>query len=280
MTPPPATISGRCAERSTDTARANASGSGTGRGTCHTRGANSSSGQSYAWACTSCGSAMVTAPVSAGSVSTRAAPSSAAGSCSGRHTRSKNRDTGRNTSLTLTSPNRGSSSSCNTGLATRVAKTSPGNRSTGSRFTVASAAPVTMLVAPGPIEVVQARVDNRLRIRANPAAACTIPCSLRPWRYGTEPPASSASSSAWPIPATLPCPKMPKQPSISRCRTPSRSVRCAARKRTTAWPTVSLMGPAPFRVARPGNPGTPSAAGDRPAGPARYRGSTRGPGRH
>jgi len=31
---------------------------------------------------------------------------------------------------------------------------------------VASAAPVTMLVAPGPIDEVQASVDNRLHMRA------------------------------------------------------------------------------------------------------------------
>ena len=60
-------------------------------------------GQSYASACTSCGSATVTAPISAGSVSTRIAPSNAAGSCSGRQTRSKNRDSGRKASLTDTS---------------------------------------------------------------------------------------------------------------------------------------------------------------------------------
>ena len=58
---------------------------------------------------------------------------------------------------------------------------SPGSSSTGSRLIVASAAPVTMLVAPGPIDVVQASVDSRLRIRANPAAVCTIACSLRAW---------------------------------------------------------------------------------------------------
>ena len=51
-------------------------------------------------------------------------------------------------------------------FATRVAKTSPGSRSTGSRFTVASAAPVTRFVAPGPIEVVQAIAASRLRIFA------------------------------------------------------------------------------------------------------------------
>jgi hypothetical protein len=98
-------------------------------------------------------------------VSTRQAPSSAAGSCSGRHTRSKNRDSGRNASLTVTSAP-AVSSSCSTGLATRVANTSPGSSSTGSRLTVASAAPVSMFVAPGPIEEVQARVDSRLVIRA------------------------------------------------------------------------------------------------------------------
>jgi hypothetical protein len=46
---------------------------------------------------------------------------------------------------------------------------------------VASAAPVTMLVAPGPIELVHTSVPSRFRMRAYPAAACTIACSLRPW---------------------------------------------------------------------------------------------------
>jgi hypothetical protein len=108
----------------------------------------------------------VTAPVSTGSVSTRIADSSAAGSCSGRLTRSQYRDTGRKASLTETSMLVGSSSSCRTGFATRVAKTSPGSSSTGIRLTVASAAPVTMLVAPGPIEVVHAYVCRRSRWRA------------------------------------------------------------------------------------------------------------------
>jgi hypothetical protein len=56
---------------------------------------------------------------------------------------------------------------------------SPGSRSTGSRLMVASAAPVTMLVAPGPIDEVQASVARRLRARAKAAAAWTMPCSLR-----------------------------------------------------------------------------------------------------
>jgi hypothetical protein len=58
---------------------------------------------------------------------------------------------------------------------------SPGSSSTGSRLIVASAAPVTMLVDPGPTDAVQASVDMRLRIRAKPLAACTMPCSLRAW---------------------------------------------------------------------------------------------------
>src|SRR3954454_8038830 len=50
---------------------------------------------------------------------------------------------------------------------------------------------------------------------------------------------SPCSSSACPTPATLPCPKMPKQPGIRRCCTPSRSLYWLARKRTSACETVS-----------------------------------------
>ena len=46
---------------------------------------------------------------------------------------------------------------------------------------VARAAPVTMLVAPGPIEEVHAHAESRFRIRANPTAVCTMACSLRAW---------------------------------------------------------------------------------------------------
>ena len=95
--------------------------------------------------------------------------------------RSQYRLTGMKTSFTLTSPRHGTSSCCSTGSGRRDANTSPGSSNTGSRLMVAAAAPVTMLVAPGPIEVVQARVASRLRIRANPAAMCTIACSLRAW---------------------------------------------------------------------------------------------------
>jgi hypothetical protein len=51
-------------------------------------------------------------------------------------------------------------------LATRVANTSDGSSSTGIRLVVASAAPVTMFVEPGPIDAVHAMAWRRLRIRA------------------------------------------------------------------------------------------------------------------
>ena len=60
----------------------------------------------------------------------------------------------------------GSSSCCRTVPDARVAKTSPGSSSTGRRLIVASAAPVTMFVAPGPIEDVHASVCSRFFIRA------------------------------------------------------------------------------------------------------------------
>src|SRR6185436_83421 len=267
MTPPPATSSGRRADRITSTARASAAGSGTGRATCQTRSANSSSGQSYACACTSCGSAIVAAPVSAGSVSTRIAPSSAAGSCSGRHTRSKNRDSGRNASLTVTSWPAGDSSSCSTGPDTRVANTSLGSSSTGSRFTVASAAPVSMFDEPGPIEAVQAQVVSRLRCRAYAAAACTMPCSLRAVTYGNPrgapppecPPTGGAAPSSLPTaelrawlsygnPRGAPPPECPPTGGAAPSSLPTAELR--------AWLSYGNPGGAP----PPGGPPTGGAA--------------------
>ena len=71
------------------------------------------------------------------------------------------------------------SSCCRTGAGPRVAKMSPGSSSTGRRLIVASAAPVSMFVAPGPIELVQASARRRLAILAKPTAVCTIACSFR-----------------------------------------------------------------------------------------------------
>ena len=98
----------------------------------------------------------MTAPVSAGSVSTRIASSAALTSCSGRCTRSKKRETGLKQSLTDSVASCGASSCWSTGWGARVANVSLGSSSTGSRLMVASAAPVTMFVAPGPTEVVHA----------------------------------------------------------------------------------------------------------------------------
>ena len=75
--------------------------------------------------------------------------------------RSKYRDTGRRQSLAVTVPLAKSSTCCSTGSGARETKTSPGRSSTGSRLTCASAAAVTRLVAPGPIDVVHAIIRRR-----------------------------------------------------------------------------------------------------------------------
>src|SRR5215203_993303 len=51
--------------------------------------------------------------------------------------------------------------------------------------------------------------------------------------------ASAYCCSAWPTPATLPWPKIPKHPAKKRCSAPSRSTYWFARKRTSAWAIVS-----------------------------------------
>ena len=69
--------------------------------------------------------------------------------------------TGRKASFALTVPSPKSSTCCKTGSGARLANTSPGSKSTGSRFTCASAAAVTRFSAPGPIEVVTAIARRR-----------------------------------------------------------------------------------------------------------------------
>ena len=178
-TPPPATMVGRDEARIASAAVRTAPASGRLRGIVQTRGSNNERGNSAASACTSCGNARVTAPVSAGDVRTRIASISAAGSCSGRLIRSQYLETGLKQSFTDMSRECVDSSCWSTGSGSRVAKISPGSSNTGRRLIVAAAAPVTMFVAPGPIELVQASVLNRLLAFANAAAVCTIACSLR-----------------------------------------------------------------------------------------------------
>ena len=56
-----------------------------------------------------------------------------------------------------------------------------GSSRTGSRFVVASAAPVSRFEEPGPIEVLIAKVWRRRVWRAKPTAWWDWACSLRPW---------------------------------------------------------------------------------------------------
>ena len=109
---------------------------------------------------------MVAGPHSAGSVSTRSAAGRLASNGSGRMMRSKKRDTGRKQSFAVTVASPKHSTCCNTGSGRRSANTSPGRNNTGSRFTCATAAAVTMLVAPGPTELVQAIIRRRAWVLA------------------------------------------------------------------------------------------------------------------
>ena len=80
--------------------------------------------------------------------------------------RSQKRATGRKQSLALTVGSAKSSTCCSTGSGRRPAKMSPGSSNRGSRLTCATAQAVTMLVAPGPIELVQARNWRRRMVLA------------------------------------------------------------------------------------------------------------------
>ena len=74
--------------------------------------------------------------------------------------------TGLKQSLAETVPSSKSSICCSTGSGRRLAKTSPQMKSTGRRLTWASAAAVTMLVEPGPIEEVTACARRRRLVLA------------------------------------------------------------------------------------------------------------------
>ncbi len=122
----------------------------------------------------------------------------------------------------------------------RLAKTSPGRSSTGRRLTWATAAAVTMFVAPGPMDVVQAIMRRRACAFANAMAAWAIACSLWARRVGRR---SWAAWSASPRPATLPWPKIAHTPPKSGTSVPSASVTWAQRNRTSAWAIVSRAVP-------------------------------------
>ena len=98
--------------------------------------------------------------------------------------------------------------------------------SNGRRLAWATAAAVTMLVAPGPIELVATMIWRRRMALVKATAARAIPCSFCPRQVGKT---SLTSSSAGPRQVTLPWPKMAKAPAKSGRSSPSISMRCATR---------------------------------------------------
>ena len=81
-------------------------------------------------------------------------------------------------SLALIVPSPKSSICWSTGSGRRLANTSLGSSSTGRRLTEAVAAAVIMLVAPGPIELVQTIMRRRRDALAKATAESAIACSL------------------------------------------------------------------------------------------------------
>ena len=120
----------------------------------------------------------VTVPVSAWDVSTLITSGKAVINCSGLLILSQYLETGLKQSLTDISWVRLDSNCCSTGATCLVANISPGIKRTGILLMVAAAAPVSILVAPGPIEDVQTKVCNLFFTLAKAAAVCTIPCSF------------------------------------------------------------------------------------------------------
>jgi hypothetical protein len=81
-------------------------------------------------------------------------------------------------SFTVTDGSPNGSTCCNTGSGMRLANVSPESSSTGSRLAWATAAAVTMFVAPGPIELVATMIWRRRLALAKATAASAIPCSF------------------------------------------------------------------------------------------------------
>src|SRR5690625_4614715 len=149
------------------------------RGIRHTLFSKRDVGKSNASVCTSWGRQIVTAPVSSGDVSTLNASSIDHASCSGLLIRSQYLETGLKASLTVTSCPNGYSSSCRTGPTFLFANVSLGRSNRGIRLMVAVAAPVIILVEPGPTDAVQASACIRYFALANAMAVWVIACSFR-----------------------------------------------------------------------------------------------------
>ncbi len=97
---------------------------------------------------------------------------------SGRTIRSQYRVTALKASFTVVEGSAKCSTCCSTGSGSRFAKVSPEISSTGSRLACAMPAAVTMLSAPGPIEVVATMIWRRRVALANATAAIAIVCSF------------------------------------------------------------------------------------------------------
>ena len=101
----------------------------------------------------------------------------------------------------------------------------------------ATPAAVTMLVAPGPIELAATMIWRRALALAKPIAASAIDCSFWPRQVGSS---SLTASRASLRQVTLPWPKMANTPGNSGTSAPSSSVRWAMSQRTSACAMVSL----------------------------------------
>ena len=109
----------------------------------------------------------------------------------------------------------------------RLANVSPAIRSTGNRLAWATAAAVTMFVAPGPIELVATMIWRRRLALAKATAASAMPCSFCPRHVGMT---SFTASSAGPRQVTLPWPKIANTPGNSGCSSdPSTAIRWTVR---------------------------------------------------
>ena len=146
--------------------------------------------------------------------------------CSGLTMRSQNRVTGLNESFTVAEGSWKLSTCCSTGSGMRLANVSPESSSTGRRLAWATAAAVTMFVAPGPMELVATMIWRRRMALAKATAARAMPCSFCPRHVGKV---SFTASSAGPRQVTLPWPKMAKAPANSGRSSPSISVCWAIR---------------------------------------------------
>ena len=242
-TPPPATISGRCAPRMTAAARSSAAGSGTGRAMCHTRLAKSSSrpvvrlglhvlrqGDGHRAGLGRVGEHPHRAEQRARAAARAARP--------GRRTSTA----ARNASLTRdVVRRRAASSSCSTGAGDAggedVARAAA---APGCRLMVASAAPVSMLVEPGPIDAVQAKVaagcaSGRSRRRRAPCPARCGPGGRAVGLAGRRRPAAGPGRRRRRCRGRR-CPN-----SRRSAAAPRRRARCTGwpGTRTSAWATVS-----------------------------------------